>query len=430
MAHPGWVSRLGSILEGRVSRDVQIEVDGRRPALAVRLRTAEEVSRVLGIATEEGLGVIPLGGGTLLHLGNPPSRADFFLQINGSEAAFQHSPEDLVATLPAGMTVARANKLLAAKGQVLPVDPPYPEKATIGGSISSGCFGPRRQRFGRLRDSILGLRVVLPNGDITRVGGRVVKNVTGYDMAKLYTGSFGTLGIVVEATLKLHPLPEEVRSQAFGFPTLDGALRTADDVLEGGLEPAAMALLNPRVSTQAGLPGAYHLLVEFADIWEVVRRQVRESEVMARSRGGEVLALKQEAAKEAWTAASCLSKEWEVTLRCSVPRAYLDPFLSGALEIMEAPEVEKGVLAYPGFGASFLGMGGLDAEASRRAFEEIAGLAASLEGHAILERATLDVKSSVDVWGPSPSGMHLMSRLKREFDPQGILNPGRFVGGL
>jgi glycolate oxidase FAD binding subunit len=416
-----------------VERNPDEEVDGLHPAVAVHPSTSEDVASILVIAAEEGLAVVPKGGGTALHLGNLPERADILLCMRGVRQGIEHSPEDLVATLPAGMTLEEASESLGRHGQLLPLASPLPERATIAGALASGLFGPRRQLFGPPRDWVLGLKVVLPNGDITKAGGRVVKNVAGYDMSKLHLGALGTLGIIVEATFKLTPIPEAVATLSFVFPTLDGALRTAGDILEANLSPSAMVVTNPPASERSGLDSpSHHLLVEFAELREVVNRQLKESRRMAELRGGSHAVLRQgDDSSRLWNSVSENQiSGWDGILHASVPPVDLDSFLDAALETLESLGTRAAMIAHPGLGAAYLGLETADAAIVKGAFEEVAAISTSLGGFVVLERALPEVKRDVDVWGSRPPYFDLLARIKAEFDPAGVLNPGRYVGGL
>ncbi len=429
-----WIEGLRSSMEDPSIVMESEEVEGLQPSIAVHPGTIEEVARVLAFATREGLAVIPRGGGTALHLGNPARRVDILLHTTSLTAGFQHWPEDVVATIPAGMAMAEADVSLARHRQCLPIDPPIPEEATVGGALASGSLGPRVQSFGHPRDSILGMKVVLADGSITTTGGRVVKNVAGYDMAKLYIGSLGTLGVIVEATFKLRPLPETDVAIVLAFPTLDGALRTSRDVLNAGLDPLALAVLNGPVADSLDLAhGTYHLLVEFGDLEGVVERQVRETKEMAGLRGAEVSPVlhEEESTELRYALARLPVADWDVTFRGTLPPAAMDAFVDAALESVQAAGLDSGLVAYSGFGVAYVGLlGSPKREDVEDAYRDLISLSSSLGGSIVLERAPASIKEGLDVWGVEPPGLELMSRLKLEFDGIGVLNPGRFVGGL
>jgi glycolate oxidase FAD binding subunit len=183
-------------------------VDGRTPCGVVFPGSAEEVARVVRVAATAGVPVVPWGGGTQMHRGAPPADGAVVLGLRRLDRVLEHEPADLTATAEAGITVDLLQAALGARGQWLPLDPPAPAETTLGGVLAANLSGPRRHGYGTARDHVIGIRVVTADGQLVRAGGKVVKNVAGYDLAKLYIGSRGTLGIVVDATLKLRPCPE------------------------------------------------------------------------------------------------------------------------------------------------------------------------------------------------------------------------------
>src|SRR5580704_16189836 len=190
-------------------------VAGVQPKMIVAPGNERELAEVLRLSNEAGLAVIPRGGATKLAWGNPPSRADLILSTARLNEITEHAWADLTVSVEAGCTVQRMQETLAQHGQRLALDPLWPEKATVGGVLSANDSGALRLRFGALRDLIIGVTLALPDGTLASSGGKVVKNVAGYDLPKLATGAFGTLGIITRAVFRLHPLPR--RAEAFSF---------------------------------------------------------------------------------------------------------------------------------------------------------------------------------------------------------------------
>src|SRR5581483_8682706 len=187
-------------------------IDGVLPRLMVTPPTINDLAQVIALANEHNLTVAARGGGSSMNLGGLPDRIDVLIETNKLTALLEHESPDLTCHVEAGITLADLQARLAAKGQRLALDPPNAQQATIGGLLASNASGPKRLRYGAARDLVIGLRVVQANGEIASSGGRVVKNVAGYDLNKLYIGSLGTLGIIVEANFKLHPLPAAERT--------------------------------------------------------------------------------------------------------------------------------------------------------------------------------------------------------------------------
>src|SRR5258707_507031 len=196
-------------------------VGGVQPKLVVEPGTARELADVLRLSNDAGLAVIPRGGGTKLGWGNPPARADLILSTARLNEIIEHAWADLTVTVEAGCTIQRLQETLAEHGQRLALDPLWPERATIGGVLSANDSGALRLRFGALRDLIIGVTIALPDGTLASSGGKVVKNVAGYDLPKLVTGALGTLGVIVRAVFRLLPLPRNTRSFSFSAPDVD-----------------------------------------------------------------------------------------------------------------------------------------------------------------------------------------------------------------
>ena len=227
-------------------------VDGRTPCGVVFPASAEDVARVVRAAGAAGVPVVPWGGGTQMHRGAPPRDGALVVGLRRLNRVLEHEPADLTATAEAGITLAALQDALGARGQWLPLDPSAPGEATLGGILAANAAGPRRLGYGTARDLVIGIRVVAPDGQLVRAGGKVVKNVAGYDLAKLYIGSLGTLGIIVDATLKLRPRPETEGACWATFPTLDAAARAAQALAGSDLGPVAAMLLDPVAGEACG----------------------------------------------------------------------------------------------------------------------------------------------------------------------------------
>src|SRR6202163_3754222 len=187
-------------------------VAGAQPKLVIEPGTERELAEILRLSNEAGLAVIPRGGGTKLEWGNSPARADLILSTARLTEIIEHAWADLTVTVEAGCTIQKLQETLAQHGQRLALDPLWPEKATVGGVLSANDSGALRLRFGALRDLIIGVTIALPDGTLASSGGKVVKNVAGYDLPKLATGALGTLGVITRAVFRVHPLPKETRT--------------------------------------------------------------------------------------------------------------------------------------------------------------------------------------------------------------------------
>jgi glycolate oxidase FAD binding subunit len=220
-------------------------VDGVKPQVVALPGVVDDVAALLNIASERHLAVLPVGGCTELELGQPPERYDLAICTVRLNALLEHEAADLTCSVQAGMPLAALQQYLTAKGQFLALDPPNAERATIGGILAANASGPQRLRYGAARDLVIGLRVALGDGTIARSGGKVVKNVAGYDLNKLYIGSLGTLGIIVEANFKLIPRPERQETLLVSFENAPAAMETVIALLSSVVTPTAIELLDP-----------------------------------------------------------------------------------------------------------------------------------------------------------------------------------------
>src|SRR5688500_7991157 len=228
--------------------DASLAVDGQVPALRCEPTSADELAAVVRLANEQKAGVLPRGGGTRMHLGYPPRSADLLLSTRGLNRIVEYEPADLTVTVEAGIGLAELQSRLGQHGQLLALDPPSAANATIGGIVASNASGPLRLRYGSARDLVIGTRVANADGTLTKAGGRVVKNVAGYDLNKLYTGSLGTVGVIVELSFKLHPLPQQEATVVAIFPNPELEAEVSATVLRSPLGPTAIEIVNGRAA--------------------------------------------------------------------------------------------------------------------------------------------------------------------------------------
>ncbi|MBI4498784.1 MAG: FAD-binding oxidoreductase [Chloroflexi bacterium] len=433
------------VLAGEAAAD--FAVDGCRPALAAFPGTPEEVAAVLALAEREGLAVVPWGGGTGQGLGNPPERYDLALSLARLDRVLDYQPADLTVTVEAGIPLGRLQERLAEHGQFLPLDPPHGDRATVGGILARAATGPRRLRYGAPRDLLIGIRVAHPDGTLSRAGGKVVKNVAGYDLNKLYTGSLGTLGVIMAATFKVLPRPARVGTAVAIFPSLEAACRAARSFLDVPARPLALDVLNPpalrRLADQAGLevrtPEGYAVVAEFGGVPAAVERQLLDFSDHMDEGGWDLRQVSVDVAPADRLHQALADLGWDVpdpagfALRASVvPTAIPD-----VVQAWEEQGRQVGrrplVRAHSGVGVvqSFWGIIGSEppsfaAGLVARLREAVAGLGGSL----LVAACPPEVKALVDVWGPVPESFPLMQRIKAEFDPRRTLNPGRFLGRL
>ncbi|MHB1132556.1 MAG: FAD-binding oxidoreductase [Chloroflexota bacterium] len=405
-------------------------VRGARPRLLCAPASAEAATRALALCAEAGAQVIPWGGGSQQRLGAPPRGADVVLVTRALAALVEYEPANLTATVQAGMRLAELQRLLGERGQRLPYDPPVAETATIGGLLATNPSGPLRLRVGGLRDLVIGTRVATPRGTLAKAGGRVVKNVTGYDVNKLYIGALGTLGLLVEVTLKVAPRPATEATWLGIFDSADAATAVAGQVLRSVLQPSALELLNARAAALCGLAvpeGRWALLARASGFRPAVERHLREFSAAAQDaeRQEELPAEQGDAVWSAY-ASWAAARRWapgHLTCRLALPPATVGQ----AGDRVATLGVEPVVWAQA-TGAAFWSVADDTAQASALS-AELRGLATTLGGAAIVENWP-DGTPDLDPWGPSGVPLELMRALKEQYDPRGTLNLGRYVGGI
>ncbi len=422
-------------------------VDGKVPQAMAFPASVEEVSALMAFASTEGLRVTPWGSGTKISLGTAPDGVDLVLGLFRLSALVAHEPADMTATFQAGIALREAQEMLAHSGQFIALDPPYFEKATIGGILATNSSGPRRLRYGSARDLLIAVRVVQADGKIIKGGAKVVKSVSGYDMNKLFIGSLGTLGIIAEATFRLYPVPNVEKTCLIPFASVDGACEVVARVLDSSLLPSAVELLCPVASRLAVGPAGlswpqdrYGLALAIGSVSpEAVDAQLEGvARISGNDQGNEGYRLEGRDHDSFWRATCGISMgdHFQTVLKSSVlisrvaDAVRLGQNLAAhlGLDVAIVAEAGSGIVRYhfarQGDASLGLHQGVGEAVNQLRTFAQDCG------GSLVVTEAPPDVKGDVDVWGPVGSALLLMQGLKRQFDPKRILNPGRFVGGI
>ncbi|MDQ0189218.1 FAD-binding oxidoreductase [Alicyclobacillus cycloheptanicus] len=420
---------------------------GGRAVLVAAPADESQVQAVLRIASEHQLAVLPMGSGHHLGAGNLPQRVDLVVRSTRLNHIVDYSPADLVVAVQPGVTLAQLRHVLAERGQMLPIDPYCPDDTTIGGLVACNLSGPRRVLYGTLRDMVIGLHVVYPSGERVRTGGRVVKNVAGYDMSKLFIGSFGSLAVLTEIVFKLRPLPLSRRTC----------------VLTGSL--SQMEAVRRRLTHSTLLPSraeaVYGEAVRFAEdaCWSIVI-DCDENEAAAAAQASVLKAWAGElgttfvertgaAAEEDWQAFQADLAEVPFVLRLSGrPSEILplcDTLRAEAAQLLQAAGhgdcvqtwcvsplagVARLFLRVP---APALGRAAADDEAVAMydaVTTQVRARVEALGGTAVLERAPLAGPRRVDAFGSVPAAFAVMKGIKSTIDPRGLMSPGRFVGGM
>jgi glycolate oxidase FAD binding subunit len=388
----------------------EFSVDGLKPQLVARPTSQADVAAVLKAASESGAAVIPRGGATLMALGMPPSRYDVALDLRALDALVEYEPTDLTVTVEAGMEMDRLASILRERGQMLPLGTFRDQRTTIGGVLATNLHSPGfRHMYGAARDLCIGMTVALSSGEIVKSGGRVVKNVAGYDMGKLHIGALGTLGVILQASFKVVP-----ESAAAASGILRGEREALEKALKALLE-ARLALRSASLTREAS-EGAWRLNVGFAGSEAAVERSQREFRAIAGDS-------EENGPLDAVSRAYAAVQNDPVRVRATVPAAR-------ATELAQAlADAGASVVSEPTLGSAH----GSWADAAAIDEKTIAGLrqrAIEANGALVIERAPIELKRAADVWGAPRGDFALMRRLKAQFDASATLNPGRFVGGI
>jgi glycolate oxidase FAD binding subunit len=390
-------------------------IDGLTPRFEAQPTTPEELAEALRSANDDRLAVAACGGGTQLDLGNVPNRLDVLLATTGLNRVVEYEPADLTVTVEAGMSFSDLQALLAEQGQFLALDPAAEPEATIGGLIATNASGPLRFAYGTARDLVIGTRVANPDGTLTRAGGRVVKNVAGYDLNKLYVGSLGTLAVIVELSFKLAPIPPALATIVGQFQSSASTRNAIGAVLRSPLSPLAIELHAPHT-----------LVFRVGGYPQAVERQVRDLGQLIAEHDGQT----GDASEHEWERLVTLRREAqqrELVLKAAAPiaeSARLVELLEQHLAVLEPT-----VWASAGNGVAYAACA---APASADVVLELRRRVRELGGNAslVVQRCPLSLKQEIDVWGDPGPSLALMRALKEKLDPRATLNPGRYVGRL
>jgi glycolate oxidase FAD binding subunit len=395
---------------------------GVRPRVVFEPASGEEAAEAMARAAAEGLALAFVGGGTDLGLGARPERLDAVIRTGGLSRLVAHAPGDQVVTVEAGMTLAALQAALAPQGQWLALDAPFPERATVGGIVAGNAFGPRRARFGGPRDLVLGVTLVRADGTEARGGGRVVKNVAGFDVPRLLVGSRGSLALITTITFRVHPLPETgatVRFAGLG-PAQAWALAKAWRAAQ--LEPSAAAGLVDQ--------GRLDLGVRFEGFTAGVEDQATRLEALGLTLGLPGARLDAAGAETFWRRHQAVREGGPLLAKLSAPADQLAPLVEGWLPMLLAGLAGGSALVYPTLGVAFAaGQPAAAADLAGAVERSRAGLLAA-GGSLVICQAPDAVRGAFDPWGPAPPALELMRSLKQHFDPERRLSPGCFAGGL
>ena len=398
-------------------------IEGVEPSLVVEPGTIEEISEVMKLASREGLAVSPRGGGTKMRLGNPPRQVDLILSTARMDGIIEHVPGDQIVRTQAGVKLEDLQESLAGSDQLLGIDPPE-VGATLGGIVAANASGPRRLRYGTVRDLIIGIKVVLADGTVAKAGGKVVKNVAGYDLSKLFTGSLGTLGVIAEANFRLHPIRESARTIFLEVDDHTQIPDVAQSLTHSSFSQFVLDALEMRWEKDRGVIAAL-----FEGIEPAVEAQSSAATEALRMHG-ETSVLGKNDGDEFWE--SFARRPWasgDVALKIGAPPSDLAAVLDSVVGAAERAGVEVRLSGHAGTGVTFAGLSGED-DGLVEVVEEVREIRLRRGGSVVVQEAPLAIKERLDVWGSGGDYLGLTRRVKEKFDPGYTMNPGRFLGGI
>jgi len=393
-------------------------IDGILPRMVVEAESRAAVAAALQWADQRALSVVIRGGGTKLGWGAVPAPFDVLLDVSRVNRVLEHQSGDLTVSVEAGARLGAVNELLGQRGQWLALDPPFGEAATIGGLLATNDSGPQRHRFGTPRDLVIGIEIATMDGRIAKAGGRVVKNVAGYDLSKIMSGSFGSLGAIVSATFKLSPLP--AASSTVLIPHLDigATVRVVEAMTASQLEPVVFEL-DMRVP-RGGTPEIACLL-RFASVPAAVEAETANASGRIAGVHPAFRVLTGDKERELWLAYH--RRPWEdpgIIVRASWLPGNIAELLSEVRTLSAEASLEV-------TGRIGTGSGLFRIDARREAQVDVVARmrASQVFGNVVVLRAPAELKSREWVWGPPGSGSSITSAVKRELDPHGLLGAGR-----
>jgi glycolate oxidase FAD binding subunit len=415
------LEELKNVVGEKNLRDATPEdaVEGVEPSLVVEPGSVEEASELMKLAARERLVVAPRGGGTKMHLGDPPRELDLIVSTARMNEIVEHVPGDQVVRVQAGIELEDLQDHLSGTEQMLAIDPPE-RGATIGGVVAANSSGPRRYRYGTIRDLIIGITVVLHDGTVAKAGSKVVKNVAGYDLSKLFTGSLGTLGIIATANFRLHPIPEASRTVAVEIEGPQAAGEAVRAIMHSQIEPTAIELHYGEDTKQ--------LTVLVESIPSGVEAKAETASFLLRP-FGEVRGLSDEEAGHLGPPQPPAAGDDEVAVKIAAPPTDLADVLGSVLGAAERRGLaHPRITGHAASGVTFVGLSG--GEEVAHFVNEMRQIWVRRGGSVTLQRAPLALKNRVGTWDNGGDYLGLIRRVKEKFDPRGGMNPGRFVGGV
>lgn len=415
--NPSWQERLA-----------RVNAAENFPSSIVYPSTTDELAQVMTLAHRNSWSILPCGSGSKLSWGGIGKNVDLVVSTERLNHVIEHAVGDLTVTVEAGVKLNDLQEVLLKTGQFLPLEPAYPQEATLGGIIATADSGSLRHRYGGVRDMLLGIAFVRCDGQIAKAGGRVVKNVAGYDLMKLFTGSYGTLGILTEVTFRAYPVQEAAGTVVL-IGEAEAIASTTKTLLASALTPTAVDLLSTQTVTQLGLGQGLGLIVRFQSVAQSVTQQCSRLLEVGHKLGLQGTLCTEADEANLWQ--SLPEKIWttphQPAITCKI--GVLPTAAVTILTQLDTLTSSQGLgLIHAGSG---LGLLRLDAATvTPQTIMEIRRHCQAQSGFLTVLEAPISLKQQLDVWGYSGNGLNIMRGIKQQFDPKNLLSPHRFVGGI
>ncbi|GAB4537140.1 MAG: FAD-binding oxidoreductase [Pleurocapsa sp.] len=401
----------------------KVVIDSSSPIYLVFPQTVEILTAIVREAQQQQWGILVCGSGSKLDWGGSLKNIQLVVSTQKCHRLIEHAVGDLTVTVEAGMKLADLQAQLHLHHQFLPIDPIYPQSATIGGIIATGDTGSWRQRYGGIRDMLLGLSFVRADGKIAKAGGRVVKNVAGYDLMKLFTGSYGTLGIISQATFRTYPLPKSSQTLLLTGES-DAIAKATQTIRNSGLTPTAMDLVSALICDRLNLGKQISVSIRFQTIAESITQQAEQIEAIARQLNLVVNSYRDRDELDLWKNISAIARipdsESSITCKIGIIPSQAVDFLHHLTTITNNQTL---AVIHGGSGIGQLQLSNEDLIVLKKLRSRLQ----QNNGFLTVLTAPKSVKEQVDVWGYSGNALKAMQAIKNNFDPQHILNPGRFL---
>lgn len=429
--------------EGKVFLNDELpHIFGNEGYVTVYPTTEEEISTVLKFANESGKQVVITGNGTKKGYGGIEKRAHINLSLKNYEGVLEHSPENLTVTVKSGTNFKELQSFLKEHAQQIPLDPKLPENATIGGVIAANDSGPKRFSYGSARDCVLGLKMIYPDGSILRFGGKVVKNVAGYDMRKLFIGSMGTLGVISEITLHLRPIPkdESVVFLEFHHDDEEAIRSVVVELLDTKLEPTTLELFTPHLSEKLLNKKNYTFVISFEGVSKAIQYEEKFVKKLIGGKNITMTVYKGEELQKFWNQFYSLrpnasitqdvkNEETTAVLKIGVKNLDIISILKDGDKLANSHNILLEGHGGAGHGLCELTLKG-ESEAVLQVIKKIRQYAEQLGGYCVVIYLPEHLRKEISVWGNEPSHFFLLEGIKKKIDPKTTLNAGRFVGGI